>query len=118
MHFRNVNAIVTDDEKTAVECIQYLREQRLGRATFLPLDTIRAKPVDESLRLLDDSVKLVFDLVEYVMLCEFKSLLANGGKATIRACVRSRSMCAATHSCAKLCRMRSTLRSANAAGRW
>ncbi|OMH81658.1 Structural maintenance of chromosomes protein 1, partial [Zancudomyces culisetae] len=35
---RNSDAIVVDTQQTAIECIRYLREQRAGRATFLPLD--------------------------------------------------------------------------------
>ncbi len=32
--------VVTEDEETAKEMIEYLRENRLGRATFLPLTTV------------------------------------------------------------------------------
>ncbi|MBQ3864444.1 MAG: chromosome segregation protein SMC [Clostridia bacterium] len=35
--------IVCDREETAQEMIQYLREQRLGRATFLPLSALRVR---------------------------------------------------------------------------
>ncbi|MDO5436440.1 MAG: chromosome segregation protein SMC [Clostridia bacterium] len=35
--------IVTEDEETAKEMIRYLRENRLGRATFLPLTTVRSR---------------------------------------------------------------------------
>ena len=36
----NIQNIVTDDEDTAKKMIQYLKENRLGRATFLPLTSI------------------------------------------------------------------------------
>ena len=36
----NIQNIVTDDENTAKKMISYLKENRLGRATFLPLTTI------------------------------------------------------------------------------
>ncbi|NLP41054.1 MAG: chromosome segregation protein SMC [Veillonellaceae bacterium] len=36
--------IVTEDEKTAKQAISYLKEGRLGRATFLPLNTIKPSP--------------------------------------------------------------------------
>ncbi|MBR3040865.1 MAG: chromosome segregation protein SMC [Lachnospiraceae bacterium] len=36
----NIQNIVTDDENTAKKMIQYLKDNRLGRATFLPLTTI------------------------------------------------------------------------------
>lgn len=45
-----MEAIVVDSEKTARACIQYLKEQMLDPETFLPLDTIDAKPVRERLR--------------------------------------------------------------------
>lgn len=62
---RNLNAIVVDDEKTAKECIMYMKEQRLGTATFIPLDTISVKPVNEQLRQIEDSVKLVLDVIKF-----------------------------------------------------
>ena len=45
-----MEAIVVDSEKTARSCIQYLKEQMLEPETFLPLDTIDAKPIRERLR--------------------------------------------------------------------
>ncbi|MCM1189384.1 MAG: chromosome segregation protein SMC [bacterium] len=36
----NIQNIVTDNEETAKEMIRYLKENRLGRATFLPLTSI------------------------------------------------------------------------------
>ena len=36
----NIQNIVTDDEQTAKKMIQYLKDNRLGRATFLPLTSI------------------------------------------------------------------------------
>ena len=38
--------IVTDDEETAKILIEYLRENRLGRATFLPVSAIRPRLLD------------------------------------------------------------------------
>lgn len=39
--------IVTDNEETAKELIQYLRQNRLGRATFLPQATVRSKLLND-----------------------------------------------------------------------
>ena len=40
--------IVTDTEKKAKELVEFLKEKKAGRATFLPLDAIKAKtPIDE-----------------------------------------------------------------------
>ena len=36
--------IVVDDLKTAVYCVKYLKENKIGRARFLPLDRIRSSP--------------------------------------------------------------------------
>ena len=36
----NIQNVVTDDEETAKEMIQYVKENRFGRATFLPLTSI------------------------------------------------------------------------------
>ncbi|MBT9281495.1 MAG: chromosome segregation protein SMC [Hydrogenibacillus schlegelii] len=44
--------IVVDDEAAAHAAIRYLKEGRLGRATFLPLSVLRARPVPEALRAL------------------------------------------------------------------
>ncbi|KAL8733795.1 MAG: hypothetical protein Q9181_003443 [Wetmoreana brouardii] len=38
---RNFDAVIVENEKTAVDCIQYLRDQRRGQATLIPLDTIQ-----------------------------------------------------------------------------
>ncbi len=39
--------IVTDNEETAKELIQYLRQNRLGRATFLPQTSVRSKLLND-----------------------------------------------------------------------
>ncbi len=38
--------IVTEDEETAKELIEYLRQNRLGRATFLPVSSVRARTLE------------------------------------------------------------------------
>ena len=48
----------------AQECIRYLKEQRVGTCTFLPLDNIVVKPVSERLRSFGQKYKLCADLVE------------------------------------------------------
>ncbi|XP_037091511.1 structural maintenance of chromosomes protein 1A-like [Pollicipes pollicipes] len=62
-----MEAIVVDTEKTARQCIQYLKEQMLDPETFLPLDYIQAKPLKERLRNISDpkNVKLVYDVLQY-----------------------------------------------------
>jgi len=53
-------------KKTAKECISQMKEQRLSAATFLPLDTIKVKPIKEKLRqLTSQTVKLAIDVLQY-----------------------------------------------------
>ncbi|MCD7826707.1 MAG: chromosome segregation protein SMC [Clostridiaceae bacterium] len=44
----SIQNIVTDNEQTAKAMITYLKKNRYGRATFLPLTNIKAKPVNLS----------------------------------------------------------------------
>ena len=45
-----MDAIACDSEKTAKDCIQYMKEQRIAPETFLPLDYVEVRPVNEKLR--------------------------------------------------------------------
>jgi len=62
-----MEAIVVDTEKTARQCVQYLKDQMLDPETFLPLDYIQAKALKERLRDITDppNVKLVYDVLQY-----------------------------------------------------
>ncbi len=40
-----IQSIVVEDDKTAAKCIKYLKDNRLGTATFLPLNKIKGNPV-------------------------------------------------------------------------
>jgi chromosome segregation protein len=40
----HMNDIVVDDLRTAIHCVKYLKEEKIGRARFLPLDKIRSPP--------------------------------------------------------------------------
>ncbi|KAF8882368.1 condensin complex subunit SMC1 [Gymnopilus junonius] len=62
---RNTDAIVVDEEKTAIDCIEYMRTQRAGQATFIPLDTIQVKPVNDKFRSFTKGARLAVDLVQY-----------------------------------------------------
>ncbi|GAB4841723.1 hypothetical protein Ancab_022445 [Ancistrocladus abbreviatus] len=55
-----MDAVVVEDEHTGKECIKYLKEQRLPPQTFIPVQTVRVKPVIERLRTLGGSAKLLF----------------------------------------------------------
>ncbi|KAF9454363.1 condensin complex subunit SMC1 [Macrolepiota fuliginosa MF-IS2] len=62
---RNIDAIVVDEEKTAIDCIEYMRNQRAGQATFIPLDTIQVKPVNDKFRAFAKGTRLAVDVVQY-----------------------------------------------------
>ena len=58
--------IVTDDEETAKEMIEFLRENRLGRATFLPITAVRSRtltPKEREVMELPGCVGIASDLV-------------------------------------------------------
>ncbi|MDE7247714.1 MAG: chromosome segregation protein SMC, partial [Lachnospiraceae bacterium] len=50
----SIQNIVTDNEQTAKEMIAFLKKNRYGRATFLPLTNMRAKPVNLSGNLMSE----------------------------------------------------------------
>ena len=62
---RHFDAVVVDDEKTAKECIQFLREQHRGQATFIPLDTIQVKTLDSHLKGLHRGTRMAIDTIDY-----------------------------------------------------
>lgn len=44
----SANFIITDDEKSAHDAINYLKENKLGRATFFPISIIKGKSIDST----------------------------------------------------------------------
>ena len=50
----NIQNIVTEDESTAKKMIGFLKQNRLGRATFLPLTSVSAKENPKNETLLDE----------------------------------------------------------------
>lgn len=61
--------IITDDEESAKQAINYLKEQRLGRATFLPLTAVSPKLMERDdlnrLKKMTGFVGIACDLVDY-----------------------------------------------------
>ena len=60
--------VVTEDEETAKEMIEYLRENRLGRATFLPMTTVRPRvltPQEQEALSLPGCLGVASDLVSF-----------------------------------------------------
>jgi len=63
-----MDAIVVDTKQTAVECISYLRENRIGVLTFLPLDNLQTPTPESTERLRhkisgDDRFQMAVDVI-------------------------------------------------------
>ena len=44
---------------------QYMRNQRAGQATFIPLDTIQAKPINDKFRSFAKGARLAVDVIQF-----------------------------------------------------
>lgn len=60
---KNMDAVVVAEEKVAIECIKYLKDKKCPPETFIPLDTIRTKPLPERMRQLGGTKKPVVDVI-------------------------------------------------------
>lgn len=63
-----IKSIVVEDDKIAATCIKYLKNNKLGVATFLPLNKIRPKPVSPEIAKIKSSNGvhgLAVELVSY-----------------------------------------------------
>ncbi|XP_039197340.1 structural maintenance of chromosomes protein 1B isoform X2 [Crotalus tigris] len=58
-----MTAIVVATEKTARNCIRFLKEERAEPETFLPLDYLEVEPINEQLREIRGS-KLIIDVIQ------------------------------------------------------
>ena len=83
----NKNFIIVSDEDSAKKAINYLKDNRLGRATFFPLTVIKERYVDyESLNTLkssNDFIGVLSDLVTYNK--KYKNIIENQLGQTILA---------------------------------
>ena len=50
-----IKSIVVEDDKTASECIPYLKDNKLGVVTFLPLNKLNSKPISPETKKLSKS---------------------------------------------------------------
>ncbi|CAG5126155.1 unnamed protein product, partial [Candidula unifasciata] len=82
---KHMDSIVCDTEKTAKDCIQYMKEQRIEPETFLPLDYLEVGQINEKLRDIRDpkNVKLVIDVIHYDPPVIKKALLFACGNALV-----------------------------------
>lgn len=61
---RHMNDVVVDYEETAAECIKYLKQNKIGRIRFLPLETIRGRD-DREYRGQEPIVGKAIELIEF-----------------------------------------------------
>lgn len=62
---KNMDAIVVDTERIGIECIRYLKEQKIGQFTFIPLDSVVTKKAKEHQRSLMNGASVAIDCVQY-----------------------------------------------------
>ena len=60
----HMSSVIVENERAATECIELLKQERMSPLEFLPLDTIRLKPLNERLRRLPGTAKLAIDLLQ------------------------------------------------------
>lgn len=104
-----MDAIVVDNSGTGSECIAYLKEQRVGMATFIPLQNVRPRPVDESLRRLGGTSALVVDVVEHESSLAPAVQYASGNALVCETLDEARSLCYDSGRRLKVCALDGTL---------
>lgn len=62
---KNYNSIIVDTFAVGQQCINYMKEQRSGMATFIPLDSVSVHPISSNLRGISDSVRLAIDSIDF-----------------------------------------------------
>jgi structural maintenance of chromosome 1 len=62
---RHWDSVIVDTETTARDCILYLKDQRAGQGTFIPLDTIQVKQINPNLKSIHRGARLAVDTIEY-----------------------------------------------------
>ncbi|WP_244833196.1 chromosome segregation protein SMC [Clostridium sp. BJN0001] len=64
---QSMSNIVTDNENTAKVLIEYLKRNRLGRATFLPINTIKSYKisVNDNIKIQDGYIGIASDIISF-----------------------------------------------------
>lgn len=62
---KQMDSIVVDTKNTGDQCVKFFKDNRVGVGNFIPLDDIRPPALDESLRRLGGTSRLVIDVVKY-----------------------------------------------------
>ncbi|KAE8234045.1 hypothetical protein CF326_g913 [Tilletia indica] len=87
------DALVVDTEKVAIDCIAYLRDQRVGQATLLPLDTLQVKPINDRLRSIAKGARLAVDVIEFAPAIERAIHFACGNSVVCDSLQVAREIC-------------------------
>jgi len=61
---RDFDSVIVDTEKTGMECVQYLKDQRFSPMTFIPLDNIKVNAANSSLKGLPKA-RLTIDTIDF-----------------------------------------------------
>ncbi|GJN67242.1 cohesin complex subunit (Psm1) [Purpureocillium lilacinum] len=61
---RDFDSVVVDTEKAAVDCVQYLKEQRFAPMTFIPLDNVKVNAVNSAVKGISGA-RLTIDTVNF-----------------------------------------------------
>ncbi|CAM43561.1 putative structural maintenance of chromosome (SMC) family protein [Leishmania braziliensis MHOM/BR/75/M2904] len=62
---KNLEGVVVETTAVAIRCVKYLKEQRMPPMTFLPLDAVQGKAVDDRLRTFGGTCKPIVDVVRF-----------------------------------------------------
>ncbi|KAF2254827.1 structural maintenance of chromosomes protein 1 [Trematosphaeria pertusa] len=60
-----MDAVIVDTDKTAKDCIQYLKEQKICQMSFIPLDTATIKGINQNLKGAHEGMRLGIDCIDY-----------------------------------------------------
>jgi chromosome segregation protein len=59
------NYIVVENQATAIKCINYLKRNKIGRASFIPLDKIKNYPINFNFRTNNKVIGRAVDLIQF-----------------------------------------------------
>ncbi|KAI2471846.1 RecF/RecN/SMC protein [Annulohypoxylon bovei var. microspora] len=75
---RDFDSVVVDSEKTGVECVQYLKDQRFPPMTFIPLDNIKVSAANTAVKGISGA-RLTIDAIDFDSSLERAMSYACGG---------------------------------------
>lgn len=61
---RDFDSVIVDTEKVAIDCIQYLKDQRLSAMTFIPLDNVKVNQVNSAVKGIPGA-RLTIDTIDF-----------------------------------------------------